>query len=380
MKRIFFYLLSFVVLVVGNAFAVSAETTSAALDLKAKSAILIEASTGNILYEKNANEPLPPASVTKIMTMLLAMEALDEGKIKLEDKVVCSEHAASMGGSQVFLEPGEQMSVNDLFKAIAVASGNDASVMMAEYIAGSETAFVEAMNAKAQLLGMKNTKFINCTGLEAPDHKTTANDIAIMSKELLKHKQIFTYTNIWMDTLRDGKFGLSNTNKLIRFYKDANGLKTGSTDNALYCISASALRNNMQLIAVVLASPTSKDRFADASKLLDYGFANWAVANELVNENIEPVKVLKGVAPNVKVTTSGEVNILVPKGKEKLLEKKIEMQKDVLAPVEKGQKLGEIIYTFEKKEVGRIPVKAAEEVKRAGFSHYFNKLSKILYS
>ncbi len=379
MKKFISILLVFSLILSFNVISVFGAQSSNVLDLKAKSAILIEASTGQVLYEQNPHQKLPPASITKIMTLLLIMEALESGKIKLTDKVICSETAAGMGGSQVFLEAGEQMTVDELLKAIAVASGNDASVMMAEFIDGSEAAFVENMNIKAQELGMKNTTFKNCSGLDADGHTTTAYDVALMSAELLKHKQITSYTTIWMDSLRNGKFGLDNTNKLVRFYKDCNGLKTGSTSTALFCISASALRNNMQLIAVVLASPTSKDRFSDATKLLDYGFANWSVANGKNEDVINPVKVLKGVLQEVKVETSGEISIVVSKGKEKLIQKKIEIQPDVLAPVEKGQTLGKIIFTIENKEVGILPIKACEYIQKAGFDYFIKKLFSIFY-
>lgn len=380
MKKILSIFLALSLCLSFNLFVVNAVEPANVLQLKAKSAILIEAATGQVLFEQNSNEKLSPASITKIMTLILIMEALDSAKIKLTDKVICSENAAKMGGSQVFLEPGEEMTVDELLKAIAVASGNDASVMMGEYIDGSEAAFVEHMNLRATELGMKNTTFINCTGLDADGHQTTAYDVALMSRELLKHKQVIAYTTIWMDSLRNGKFGLANTNKLVRFYKDCNGLKTGSTDTALFCVSASALRNNMQLIAVVLASPTSKDRFADATKMLDYGFANWGVANGKNEDVINPVKVLKGVLPEVNVEASGEISILVTKGKEKLIQKKIEIQADVLAPVEKGQKLGEVIYTLENKEVGRTPIKAVSAVQKAGYFYFVKKLFSVLYS
>lgn len=237
-----------------------------AMELSAPSAILIEQSTGKVLFEKNADEQLPPASVTKVMTMLLVMEAVDSGKISFDDMVTGSENAKSMGGSTIFLDAGEQMSVYDLMKGVAVASGNDAAVALAEFVAGSEEGFVEMMNKRAQELGMTNTTFKNPNGLDTQGHLTTARDIAVMSAELLRHKRIFEFTTIWMDSLRDGKFTLANTNKLIRFYDGANGLKTGSTSIAKNCISASAMRNDMQLIAVVMAAPTSAQRFADAKK------------------------------------------------------------------------------------------------------------------
>lgn len=365
--------------------ASAADTTAAAaqpqaLELKAKSAILVEASTGKVLFEKNSHERLAPASITKIMTMILIMEALDSGRIKLTDLVTCSEYAAGMGGSQVYLEAGEEMSVSDLLKAIAVASGNDASVAIAEFIAGSNTAFIAMMNQKAKDLKMNDTNFINCTGLEEENHYTSAYDVALMSCELLKHPKVLEYTSIWLDSLRGGKFGLANTNKLVRFYKGANGLKTGSTDKALYCVSASAVRNNMSLVSVALASPTSANRFSDASKILDYGFANWAIANTDNEEIIEPVKVIKGVMPSVGVQVSGDTHIVVEKGKEQLVKKSINMQEDVLAPVDKGQTLGDIVYTLDGNEVGRVPIKAVDSVAKAGFGYFLQKLAKVLYA
>lgn len=331
--------------------------------INAKSGILMEASTGEVLYEQNANERLQIASVTKVMTMLLIMEAIDSGKISLDDMVTTSEYAASMGGSQVFLEVGEQMSVNDMLKAIAVASGNDAAVAMAEFISGSEGAFVEKMNKRASELGCENTHFINCNGLdETPEHYSSARDVARISQELLKHTKIFDYTTIWMDSLRNGSFGLSNTNKLIRFYNGANGLKTGSTSTAKYCLSATALRDGMQLIAVIICAPSTKDRFSSASALLDYGFANYEVAsNEDLNVAVPYVRVVGGVKEQIAPKVSGS-GFVVKKGNKSKLEARFEMEESVSAPVEDGQKLGEIIYTIDGEEVTRRDVCATERV------------------
>lgn len=296
--------------------------------INAKSGILMEASTGEVLYEQNANERLQIASVTKVMTMLLIMEAIDSGKISLDDMVTTSEYAASMGGSQVFLEVGEQMSVNDMLKAIAVASGNDAAVAMAEFISGSEGAFVEKMNKRASELGCENTHFINCNGLdETPEHYSSARDVARISQELLKHTKIFDYTTIWMDSLRNGSFGLSNTNKLIRFYNGANGLKTGSTSTAKYCLSATALRDGMQLIAVIICAPSTKDRFSSASALLDYGFANYEVAsNEDLNVAVPYVRVVGGVKEQIAPKVSGS-GFVVKKGNKSKLETRFEWKR-----------------------------------------------------
>lgn len=348
------------------------DTNVSAELVKAKSGFLMEASTGEVLYELNADERLQIASVTKTMTMLLIMEALDGGKIKKTDMVTVSEYASSMGGSQVFLEAGEQMSVDDMLKAIAVASGNDAAVAMAEFISGSEPAFVEKMNEKAVALGLKNTHFINCNGLDETDeHYSSARDIAVISKELLSHKGILDYTTIWMDSLRNGSFGLSNTNKLIRFYKGANGLKTGSTSTAKYCISASAERDGMQLISVVICAPSTADRFSSASAMLDYGFANYEVAScDSDNTAVPYVRVVGGTTEQIQPKIMGD-GFVVKKGNKDKLETRFEQAESVNAPVEKGAKLGEVIYTVEGKEVARRDVCAAEDVEKIGVLKMF---------
>jgi len=339
------------------------DTDVSAQLINAKSGILTEASTGEVLYEQNADERLQIASVTKVMTMLLIMEAIDSGKISLDDMVTTSEYAASMGGSQVFLEAGEQMSVNDMLKAIAVASGNDAAVAMAEFVSGSEGAFVERMNKRAAELGCENTHFINCNGLdETSEHYSSARDVARISQELLKHSKIFDYTTIWMDSLRNGSFGLSNTNKLIRFYNGANGLKTGSTGAAKYCLSATAMRDGMQLIAVIICAPTTKDRFSSASALLDYGFANYEVASdEDLNTAVPYVRVIGGVKEQIAPRISGS-GFIVKKGNKSRIETRFEMEESVNAPLEEGQKLGEIVYTIDGEEAARRDLCAAERV------------------
>lgn len=344
----------------------------------APSAILMEQSSGQVLYELNADEKLPIASVTKTMTMLLIMEALDSGKIKPEDTVTTSEYAASMGGSQVFLEVGEQMSVHDMLKAIAVASGNDAAVAMAEHIAGTESAFVEMMNKRAAELGCKNTHFINCNGLnETADHHSTARDVALISRELLRHQKILEYTTIWMDTLRDGAFGLSNTNKLIRFYKGANGLKTGSTSIAKYCLSASAKRDNMQLIAVVLAAPSTQDRFSSATKLLDYGFANYSVVNaaQKIGE-LPPSAVIGGQGESVRVEADKNVSFIVKKGNQDKVEVSITMDENLRAPITVGQKIGEAVLKIGDEKLAVCDIKALDEVKRMTIPAMFVKVFK----
>lgn len=349
--------------------------------VNAPSAILMEQSSGQVLYELEADKKLPIASVTKSMTMLLIMEALDFGKIKYTDMVTTSEHAASMGGSQVFLEVGEQMSVNDMLKAIAVASGNDAAVAMAEFIAGTEPAFVEMMNKRAAELGCKNTHFINCNGLdETAEHYSTARDIAIISCELLKHPKIQEYTSIWMDTLRDGAFGLSNTNKLIRFYKGANGIKTGSTSTAKYCLSASAKRDGMQLVAVVLGAPTTADRFGSATRLLDYGFANYSVVNcaEKIGK-IEPLPVIGGKEDTVSAAADKSVNFIVKKGNSDKVESKTTIDEPLRAPIKKGQKIGEATLSVGGEKLAKCDIKATTEVKRMdAMEMYVRLLQKML--
>ena len=340
--------------------------------INSKSGILIEASTGEVLYELNPDEKLNIASVTKTMTMLLTMEALDSGKIKTSDIVTVSEHASSMGGSQVYLETNEKISVDDLLKAIAVSSGNDAAVAMAEFISGSEPAFIEKMNKRAEELNCKNTHFINCNGLdETADHYSTARDVATISRELLKHEKIFDYTTIWMDSIRNGKFGLSNTNKLIRFYEGANGIKTGSTSTAKYCISASAKRDNMQLIAVILGAPTTKDRFSSANSLLDFGFANYEVLNDdTLKTSLPYVNVVSGKENKLLPVASGN-GFIIKKGNSDKIEQELLISQSVNAPIEKGQKIGEIIYKIDGDEITRRDVVANEDIKKINIFEMF---------
>lgn len=340
----------------------------AQLELTSKSAILMEKSTGRILYEMNPDEKLPPASVTKIMTMLLIMEAIDSGKIKYDDIVTSSANATSLGGSQVYLKEGEQMTVDEMLKCIAVASANDACVAMAEYIAGSEAEFVQMMNDKAKELGMENTTFINCHGLDTDGHLTTARDIALMSRELiLKHEDIKKYTTIWMDTIRSGEFGLTNTNKLIRFYENATGLKTGSTGKALYCMSATALKDGMELIAVVMAAPSSDDRANDAKALLNYGFAKYSLyLGQNQAEQFDPVRVIKGKSGYVNVKTLESSDIVVEKGQADKIERTVTLSEDVSAPVEQNQKLGEITLALDGKTLATIDIVADTAVPKAG--------------
>ena len=337
------------------------------LGLNAKSAILMEESTGNILYESNPDERLPIASVTKVMTMLLIMEAVDSEKISLDDMVTVSENAMSYGGSTMFLETGEQLTVNDMLKGIAVASANDGCVAMAEHLAGSESAFVDMMNEKAKELGMENTHFMNTNGLDEDDHYSSARDVAIMSRELMKHETIFNYTSIWMDTLRGGKFQLANTNKLIRFYDGANGLKTGSTSKALCCLSAAAKRNDMQLIAVVLGAPTSAERFASAKSLLDYGFANYAVNTQITaGDEVQKIAVEKGVDKEVDVVAGDSCSTLVKKGQEDNITKEIKIDETITAPIEAGQKIGTMTISRDGEVIADIDLNALSAVEKKG--------------
>jgi len=349
-----------------------------AVTIKAQSAILMEASTGEVLFEQNPNEHLPIASVTKVMTMLLIMEAIESGKITMQDKVTASEYACSMGGSQVFLEPGEQMSVFDMLKAIAVASGNDASVAMAEHIMGSAPAFVNAMNARAKALGMNNTNFVNCNGLDEDNHYSSAKDVAIMSKELLKHQEIKQFLSIWMDSLRDGKFGLANTNKLIRFYKGAIGIKTGSTGKAKYCLSSAATRDDLTLIAVVLAAPSTADRFGSASKLLDYGFANYAVAKGVAKgDSFGTIPITKGVEKEIEVVAKNDFKHLMPKGNAGKIEKQVVLPETISAPIKENDKVGDLLLLINGKQIGSVDLIAKKSVERITVGNIIISLIKM---
>lgn len=384
LKRTFCLLFSAMLFCV-SAFAepsTQVDTEVSAQLVKAKSGILMEASTGEVLYEWNPDERLQIASVTKTMTMLLIMEAIDSGKIHLDDMVTTSETAASMGGSQVFLEVGEQMSVNDMLKAIAVASGNDAAVAMAEFIGGTHEAFVEKMNKRAAELGCENTHFINCNGLdETAEHYSTARDIAAISKELLKHEKIFDYTTIWMDSLRGGSFGLSNTNKLIRFYKGANGLKTGSTSTAKYCLSATAKRDNMQLIAVVLCAPSTAERFGSATALLDYGFANYAVADaDSMDIALPEIPVTGGTLSKITPEIDNPT-FIVKKGNGDKAEPEISLDEEsVKAPIQKGQLLGKIVFKIDGTEAARKELRASCDVPKIKLMQMYTKMLKMWVS
>ncbi len=350
------------------------------LQTSAKSVLLMEQSTKEVLYEKNPDEHLAIASVTKIMTMLLIMEAIDDGKITMEDMVPVSERAMSMGGSTMFLEAGEELSVYEMLKGIAVASANDGCVAMGEYISGSVENFVAEMNKRAQELGMTNTNFVNTNGLDAPDHYSSARDVALMSAELLKHEKIFEFTTIWTDKMHDGKFDLANTNKLIRFYSGANGLKTGSTDEALCCLSATAKRDDLQLIAVVLGAPTSNDRFSDARTLLDYGFANYDVENfAKANQEYIQVPVKKGCVETVGAVAKEDVSMLVRKGEKGKCEQEIFVPEEITAPIIKGNSIGKIIYSKDGATVAEVELVAGEDVPKISFGKYLVNIIKSIF-
>ena len=353
---------------------------AASLEVEAKSALLMDVATGTILFEQNSHEPLAPASVTKVMTMLLIMEAIDSGKIGWGDSVTTSEAAAAKGGSQVFLKVGESMSVEEMVKSIAVSSANDCACAMAEHLAGSEAAFVEMMNSRAKELGMNDTTFINCTGLDdaedAANHKTSAHDIAFMSRELLhNHPDITKFTTIWMDSIRDGAFGLSNTNKMVRFYSGCNGLKTGFTQSAGYCLSASAQRDGLELIAVVMGCETSQKRFAACKSMLDYGFANYALVQPEIPQEAEvPVKL--GVADSVKAVPASDGKMLIDKGQKSLVTTEVQVDGEVTAPVSQGQRLGTMTVKAGDQILSEIPLVAQTGVEKLTFWQIFGKLMR----
>jgi len=352
------------------------------ISVDAKASLLMEAETGKILHEHNAHEKLAPASVTKVMTMLLIYEALDQERIKWDDVVTVSAYAASMGGSQIFLEAGEQQTVRDLTKSIVIASANDAAVAMAEFVSGSEDAFVTAMNKKARELGMENTNFANSCGLDAPGHLTTAHDIALMSRELIiKYPEVFKYTTTRLDKIThrtargEEEFGLTNTNKLIRNYTGTTGLKTGSTSEAKYCISATADKEGMQLISVILAAPDPGTRFDSAMKLLDYGYANYAlIAKEEAGTPMGEIHVYKGVVESIPIVIKTQHNMVAPKGKHVTLDGEVIINEALTAPVEAGQIAGEVIYSWEGEEVGRSQLIVADAVARAGVEEMMSRV------
>ena len=346
--------------------------------LPCRGAVLIEQNSGTVLFESNADEALPIASVTKIMTLLLTMEALDAGILHLDQEVPISETAASMGGSQVFLEPGEKITLNDVLKAVFVSSANDGAVALAELVSGSVEGFVEKMNARAAELGMEHTEFFNPTGLDDQEtNLSSARDVALMSKALLSHQKIYEYTTLWIDSIRNGAFGLTNTNKLIRFYPGATGLKTGSTGKAKYCVSASAERNGLKLCAVVLGGESSADRFNAAKTMLDYGFANYAYFQPEPYPGT-PVPVWGGTLSEVK-TEADCAGILLPKKDAVGLQAKIELAAELTAPVQKGAEIGSITYEKEGEAIHRVPILAAEEVPKLSFSQIFLHLIRSAF-
>lgn len=359
--------------------AAAAQEDNMPLPLSSASALLMEKETGTVLLQQNAHQKLEPASVTKVMTLLLVMEAVDSGRLSLDEPVPVSAHAAGMGGSQVYLKEGERLSVSDLIKCVAVVSGNDCAVALAERLSGSESAFVDQMNQKAQALGMEDTHFVNCTGLPAPGHLTSAYDIALMSRQLLlHHPDIRQYTTIWTDSIRNGAFGLTNTNRLIRFYDGATGLKTGFTASAQYCMSAAAQRNGMELIAVVMKAPTTAQRFQDASCLLDYGFANYALLTPQPEGPLAPIDVLLGQSKTVQPQLQRECRLLVEKAQADQITTRVDLARDVQAPVDPGQTLGEFqVYVGEQLR-DTVPIVAAQGVDRLSVPGLFSQLFRRL--
>lgn len=351
-----------------------------ALEIPAKSCILMEVNTGEILYESESHMQLPPASITKVMSLLLTVEAIESGQLTVDTMLSASEHACSMGGSQIWLEPNEQMSVNDLLKAAVVGSANDATVVLGEAIAGSEESFVAMMNERAAQLGMTDTLFINCTGLDADGHVTSAHDIAVMSRELIKHDIIKNYSTIWMDSLRNGESELVNTNKLVRFYEGCTGLKTGTTSQAGACLSATAERNGLELVAVVMGANNSNDRFNGARKLLDYGFANWTYVTFTADpEQLHDIPVTGGVADKVSAVCNEKKSFLVERAKTKTLTSQTELSETLKAPVAAGQQVGVVRVFEDGAEIGTVKIVAASSVKKMTFGESFKILLKSLF-
>ncbi len=361
--------------------AVSSDSaTVTELDIKAKSVILMEVMTGTVLYENNADEKTAPASITKIMSLLLVMEAIKGGVLKLDTVVTATEHACSMGGSQIWLEPGEQMTVHELLKAAVIASANDAMVALGEAVAGSEEGFVALMNQKAKELGMNNTHFINCTGLDAEGHLTSAHDVAVASSELIKYDLIKEYSTVWMDSLRNGESELVNTNKLVRFYEGCTGLKTGTTSKAGYCLSATADKNGMQLVAVVMDADSSTDRFEGAKKLLNYGYANYnfkTITAETDENTVIPVK--KGVLKYAQIVPDSKLNVLLPKRTIGDITQTVELDEFITAPAKAGTKVGVVKVMSGDSEIGIIELKLKSDIERINVTHTFMWLIRALF-
>ncbi len=374
LKRLFAVLLAVVII---GASAVSAGALGEG-DISAPAAVLMDADTGKILYEKNAHEQRACASITKVMTLTLVMEAVDSGKIHMDDVVTASAHAASMGGSDIWLEEGEQMTVDDMIKATAVASANDAAVALAEFICGTEDDFVAAMNEKAKALGMDDTTFMNCNGLDEEGHITSAYDVALMSRELIKHEKIFDYTNIWLDNLRGGETQIVNTNKLLRSYDGITGLKTGTTGEAGACISATAERNGLSLIGVVLGADSGKERFRDAATLLDYGFANFESKELGLEEELAPITVEGGMEDEVSISCEGVTGLTVPKGEGKGITQTVDIPESLTAPVRKGDIVGRVVFTLNGEELASFDVTANDDVEEKSFGSVLNLLLRSL--
>ena len=362
-KRIFAILLCLSLLFI-SALSVCALSED---DISSPSAVLMDAESGKILFEKNMHDHRACASITKVMTLTLVMEALDSGKIHLDDVVTASAHAASMGGSDIWLEEGEQMTVDDMIKATAVASANDAAVALAEFVCGSEDDFVAAMNEKAAQLGMGDTTFKNCNGLDEEGHITSAYDVALMSRELIKHEKIYDYTTIWLDSLRGGKTQIVNTNKLLRSYDGITGLKTGTTGDAGSCISATAQRDGLSLIAVVLGADSGKERFRDAAALLDYGFANYESRELSLNDELSPITVEGGMEGEVSVSCEDSTSLTVPKGEGEGIEKKLDIPESIPAPVAKGDVIGQLTFSLNEEELASFDVVADDDVAEKSF-------------
>lgn len=382
MKKIFAILLAAVMVAVSLP-AYAAGEASTPVEIKAKAAVLMDASTGKVLMKFNENEKLYPASVTKIMPLLLVCEAIDGGRISLSDTVTATGSAASKGGSQIWLKEGEQMTVDELLKATAVYSANDACTALGEYIAGSDEAFVKMLNDRAAELGMTNTHFENCTGLDdtTEKHLTSALDVAIMSRELLKHELIMNYTTIWMDSLRNGQTELVNTNKLVRFYEGTTGLKTGTTSKAGCCVSASALREGTHLIAVVMGSENSTDRFETAKAMLNWGFANYSTVTPVIDSSLIPdVGVINGVAESIKPKIPPVNPVLVEKGREGDITQTVDLAVDVAAPVEQGQVLGSVTFRLGDELLGEYNLTAPDRIEKLTFSIVFFRILKAVAS
>lgn len=383
MKKCISFIITLIIILTQGCISIAMANDKVNVDVSSKSAVLMDAASGKVLYEKNCHEKLPPASVTKIMTLLLICEAIESGKIKESDDVQISEVASSMGGSQIFLEPGEIQKVDTLVKAIAVASANDACVAMAEYVGGSVEEFVDLMNKRAKELGMNDTNFVNTNGLPVDNHYTSAYDIALMSKELLRHKKISKYLTTWMDEVvvgkKQAKIGISNTNKLIKHYSGATGVKTGFTQQAKYCLSASALRNNTHLIAVTLCAETSPIRFKDATTLLNYGFSNYESVKVCdANQKVAKVTFPKGSQENVDLVAKDDLSVLIKKGDSKEFTKKVEVKKDIELPVKKNTELGTVKVYKGKELVGQTKIVNTEDIDKATYPQMFKRMIKSL--